>query len=164
MGGITTNGGSSYGGSKGLSITAYAMSGEDLGLQPFDSVELVIVKLTYRSATASAERVPLTMASSGLGGHPVSVQAPATSKLAIGLRWMGRCNFVPGLSERMEPGIVRRRVDAILLSAMRSPNDLSRSGIAVSRLESGRACANLLSGVMREKLVRSGVAAVASTE
>src|SRR5438046_8592806 len=137
MGGITTNAGSSYGGSKGLSISAYAVSGEDLGLQPFDSMDLVIVKLTYRSATASAERLPLTMALSRLAGHRVSVQAPATRRLAIGLRWIGRCNFVPGLSERMAPGIVRQRVDAILLSGMRRPNDLSRSGITRSRLEPG---------------------------
>ena len=71
-------------------------------------------------------------------GRPSGI-GPTTShsKLAIGLRWMGRCNFVPGLSERMAPGIVRRRVDAILLSGLRSPNDLSRSGRAISRFESG---------------------------
>ena len=64
------------------------------------------------------------------------------SKLAMGLRWMGRCNLVPGLSERMALGIVRRWVDTIVLLGMRSPNDLSWSGIAISRLESGRVCAN----------------------
>ena len=56
---------------------------------------------------ASAQRLPLTMALSRLGGQPVSVQAPPTSRLAIGLRWMGRCNLVPGLSERMALEIVR---------------------------------------------------------
>ena len=57
----------------------------------------------------------------------MSVQAPATNKLAIGLRWMGRCNLLPGLSERMALGIVRRRVDAIVLLGRRSPNELRRS-------------------------------------
>jgi hypothetical protein len=71
-------------------------------------VDRIIVKLSYRRAIASAQWFPLTMALSRLGGHPVSVQAPATSKLAIGLRWMGRCNLVPGLSERIVPEIVRR--------------------------------------------------------
>src|SRR6185436_21039595 len=78
-------------------------------------------------AIASAHRVPLTMALSRLGGHPVSVQAPATSKLAIGLRWMGRCDFAPGLSERIPLGIIRRRIEEILLSGLRSPKDLSSS-------------------------------------
>ena len=50
---------------------------------------------------ASAQRLPLTMALSRLGGQPVSVQLPANSKFGIGLRWMGRCNLVPGLRERM---------------------------------------------------------------
>ena len=94
----------------------------------------------------------------------MSVQLPASSKLAIGLRWMGRCNLVPGLSERMALDTVRWWVDVIRFSAMRSPHDLSRSGIAISRDESGWVCANSLSVVMSEKSVREGVGAVTRTE
>src|SRR4029077_14501970 len=112
----------------------------------------------------SAQRLPLTMALSRLGGQPVSVQAPATSKISIGLRWMGRCNLVAGLSESMALEIVRWRVETTLRSVERSHHDLSRSGIAASRCESGQTCANWLSVVIRENLVRSGVVAVTSTE
>ncbi len=58
-------------------------------------------------AIASAQRLPLTMALSRLGGHPVSVQLPASSKFAIGLRWIGRCNLLPGLSDSVASEIVR---------------------------------------------------------
>ena len=101
-----------------------------------------VVRLTYRRVIASAQWLPLTIALSRLGGHPVSVQAPATSKLAIGLRWIGRCNFAPGLSERMAPAMVRWWVEAIVRPGARRPNNPSRSGMSVSSLESGRACAN----------------------
>ena len=125
-----------------LSIIAYGASEEALEPQLFDSVDRVIVKLTYRRAMASAQWLPLTMALSRLGGHPVSVQAPATIKLAIGLRWMGRCDFVPGLSERMALGIVRRWVNVIVFPGIKSLNDLSSSEMSIARLESGRACVN----------------------
>ena len=44
----------------------------------------------------SAQRSPLTIALSRLAGQPVSVQAPARSRLGMGLRWIGRRTFVPG--------------------------------------------------------------------
>jgi hypothetical protein len=65
------------------------------------------LQANYWSVIASAQRLPLTIALSRLGGQPVSVQAPATSKFAIGLRWMGRWDLVPGLSERIALEIVR---------------------------------------------------------
>ena len=126
---------------------------------PFDRV---IVELPYRSVIASAHWLPLTMALSRWEGQPVSVQAPATSKFAIGLRGIGRCNLVPGLRERIAWGIVRCGVDVTGLSAMRSPHDLRRSGIA--RSTRGGASANGRSVVRREKCVRCGAAAVTRTE
>lgn len=126
--------------------------------------DMVIVTLIYWRAMASAQWLPLTIALSRLGDHPVSVHGPATSKLAIGLRWMGRCNFVPGLSERTALGIVRRWIGPSMHPGRSSLNDLSMSGMSPTTLASGRVCASCSSVVIREKLVRSNVAAVMSTE